>query len=187
MRTAVAVENHRTTAQLLARGFPAARRTTWATSQSCRGGRSHLRGQCGRFRVGRMSCASRLFGLALPFVVYAMHLGNPLFKTTYTQHAEMVERLVAAAQAESLPVVLAGDFNMSDRSASYRELGGAFRDAIRTSFADTTYDDGLWMLLQLRIDYIFVSRSLCARSATTFTVPGSDHDGLEVEIGTRSS
>ena len=122
-----------------------------------------------------------------PFVVYAMHLGNPLFKTTYTQHAEMVERLVAAAQAESLPVVLAGDFNMSDRSASYRELGGAFRDAIRTSFADTTYDDGLWMLLQLRIDYIFVSRSLCARSATTFTVPGSDHDGLEVEIGTRSS
>lgn len=118
-----------------------------------------------------------------PFIVYAVHLANPLRETSFSHFADMIQRVLVAARSERLPVVLAGDFNMSDRTAWYRTFDGVFRDAMRASFAHSTYDDSVWSLLQLRIDHVFISRNLCARSATTFAVPGSDHDGLEVELG----
>jgi endonuclease/exonuclease/phosphatase (EEP) superfamily protein YafD len=118
-----------------------------------------------------------------PFVVYAIHLANPLHDVSFDEHAAIVERLLRAAQAESLPVVIAGDFNMTDRSSSYRLLDGALRDAMRTDLAGNTYEQSLWVLLQLRIDHVFVSRDLCAAGAFAFAVPGSDHEGLDVQIG----
>ena len=118
-----------------------------------------------------------------PFVVYAVHLPNPLYSTSFSAHTATIERLLQSAQSEHLPVILAGDFNMSDRSSSYRMLDGAMRDAMRSSFASTTYDHWAWFALQLRIDYVFLSDQLCATDGSTFTVPGSDHDGLEVNLG----
>jgi endonuclease/exonuclease/phosphatase (EEP) superfamily protein YafD len=118
-----------------------------------------------------------------PFVVYALHLANPLHEVSWSQHAAVVERLLRSAEDEDLPVVLAGDFNMTDRSTSYRVLGGAMRDAMRSTYAGNTYEQALWVLLQLRIDHVFVSRRLCAADARTFGVPGSDHEGVEVELG----
>jgi endonuclease/exonuclease/phosphatase (EEP) superfamily protein YafD len=119
----------------------------------------------------------------LPFVVYAVHLPNPLYETSFSAQAATIERLLQSAQGEHLPVILAGDFNMTDRSTSYRALDGAMRDAMRSSFAATTYDRWQWALLQLRIDYVFVSDQLCDMDGSTFTVPGSDHDALEVDLG----
>jgi endonuclease/exonuclease/phosphatase (EEP) superfamily protein YafD len=118
-----------------------------------------------------------------PFVLYAVHLANPLHEISFSQHAVTVERLLHAADGERLPVVLAGDFNMSDRTTSYRLLDGAMNDAMRSTTAGNTYEDGPWVLLQLRIDHVFTSRSLCAADGTTFNVPGSDHEGLSVELG----
>jgi endonuclease/exonuclease/phosphatase (EEP) superfamily protein YafD len=119
----------------------------------------------------------------LPFVLYAVHLPNPLYETSFSAQAATIERLLQSAQGESLPVILAGDFNMTDRSTSYRALDGAMRDAMRSSFAATTYDRWQWALLQLRIDHVFVSDQLCDMDGSTFTVPGSDHDGLDVNLG----
>ena len=118
-----------------------------------------------------------------PFVVYAVHLPNPLYSTSFSAHTAAIERLLQSAQSEHLPVILAGDFNMSDRSSSYRMLDGAMRDAMRSSFASTTYDHWAWFALQLRIDYVFVSDQLCGMDGSTFAVPGSDHEGLEVNLG----
>jgi endonuclease/exonuclease/phosphatase (EEP) superfamily protein YafD len=118
-----------------------------------------------------------------PFVVYAVHLLNPLYNTSFSAHAATIERLLQSAQSEHLPVILAGDFNMSDRSSSYRMLDGAMRDAMRSSFAAATYRHWAWFVLQLRIDHVFISDQLCAVDDSTFTVPGSDHDGLEVNLG----
>jgi endonuclease/exonuclease/phosphatase (EEP) superfamily protein YafD len=118
-----------------------------------------------------------------PFVVYAVHLLNPLYNTSFSAHAATIERLLQSAQSEHLPVILAGDFNMSDRSSSYRMLDGAMRDAMRSSFAAATYRHLAWFVLQLRIDHVFISDQLCAVDGSTFTVPGSDHDGLEVNLG----
>jgi endonuclease/exonuclease/phosphatase (EEP) superfamily protein YafD len=119
----------------------------------------------------------------LPFVLYAVHVPNPLDETSFSAHAATIERLLQSAQGEHLPVILAGDFNMTDRSTSYRALDGAMRDAMRSSFAATTYDRWQWALLQLRIDHVFVSDQLCDIDGSTFTVPGSDHDALEVDLG----
>jgi endonuclease/exonuclease/phosphatase (EEP) superfamily protein YafD len=118
-----------------------------------------------------------------PFVLYAVHLPNPLYETSFSAQAATIERLLQSAQGESLPVILAGDFNMTDRSTSYRALDGAMRDAMRSSFAATTYDRWQWALLQLRIDHVFVSDQLCDMDGSTFTVPGSDHDALDVDLG----
>jgi endonuclease/exonuclease/phosphatase (EEP) superfamily protein YafD len=118
-----------------------------------------------------------------PFVLYAVHLPNPLHEVSFSEHASIVERLLHSARDERLPVVLAGDFNMSDRSTSYRMLDRAMRDAMRSSLAANTYRQGLWLLLQLRIDHVFVSPELCAAESGTFAVPGSDHQGLEALLG----
>jgi endonuclease/exonuclease/phosphatase (EEP) superfamily protein YafD len=122
--------------------------------------------------------------LGSPFVVYAVHLANPLHDISFDEHAAIVERLLRAAQGERLPVVIAGDFNMSDRSTSYRLMDGTLRDAMRTGLAGNTYEQNLWVLLQLRIDHVFVSRDVCAAGAFTFGIPGSDHEGLDVQLGT---
>jgi endonuclease/exonuclease/phosphatase (EEP) superfamily protein YafD len=119
----------------------------------------------------------------LPFVVYAVHLPNPLYETSFSAQATTIEQLLHSAQGEHLSVILAGDFNMTDRSTSYRALDGAMRDAMRSSFAATTYDRWQWALLQLRIDHVFVSDQLCDMDGSTFTVRGSDHDALEVDLG----
>ncbi|MGZ4110624.1 MAG: endonuclease/exonuclease/phosphatase family protein [Actinomycetota bacterium] len=119
----------------------------------------------------------------MPFVVYAIHLSNPLHETSFSQHARTVGRLLRAAETERLPVVLAGDFNMSDRTTSYRAMDAAMHDAMRSQTAASTYEDGLWALLQLRIDHVFVSPQLCDADGATFNVPGSDHQGLAVDIG----
>jgi endonuclease/exonuclease/phosphatase (EEP) superfamily protein YafD len=182
----VAVENTRTTAEGLDRGFPSVReQQMWGAAVYSRWPLTAPEAVPAPGLADIMRVEVRRPGA--PFIVYAVHLGNPLDKTTYTQQAEQVQELLDAAQAERLPVVIAGDFNVSDRSALYRALDRVFRDAMRASFAHSTYDDRLWSLLQLRIDHVFISRNLCARSATTFAVPGSDHDGLEVELGACAS
>ena len=35
----------------------------------------------------------------------------------------------------------------------------------------------------IRVDHVFVSRDLCSANAFTFGVPGSDHEGLDVQVG----
>jgi endonuclease/exonuclease/phosphatase (EEP) superfamily protein YafD len=118
-----------------------------------------------------------------PFVVYAVHLPNPIREVSFAQQAELVDALLRSALAERLPVVVAGDFNMTDRSTSYRTLDGPLRDAMRSSLPGSTYQRALWALLQLRIDHVFVSPQLCATEAHTLEVPGSDHRGLDVTLG----
>jgi endonuclease/exonuclease/phosphatase (EEP) superfamily protein YafD len=118
-----------------------------------------------------------------PFVVYAIHLSNPLHETTFARQAEVVRRLIVAAEREELPVVLAGDFNLGDRSRAYRMLHDRYRDAMRSTWASSTYDQGPWIVLQLRIDHVFVGDDLCSSGAKVLPLPGSDHDALRVQLG----
>jgi endonuclease/exonuclease/phosphatase (EEP) superfamily protein YafD len=125
-----------------------------------------------------------------PFVIYAVHLLNPLHETTFADQREVVRRLIAAADDEPIPAVIAGDLNLSDRIGSYRMLDGSMRDAMRaqawpprTAWTASTYLAGIWRLLMLRIDHVFMPEDWCARDPATFGVPGSDHAGLQVQIG----
>lgn len=120
-----------------------------------------------------------------PFTLYVTHADNPFHgSTSLSDQRTFVEAVAASAAAEPRPVVVIGDFNMSDRSENYRIMDSAFVDAMREhNVPGSTYFGGLWPLLLVRIDHAFVSPGWCADDGSTFTVPGSDHRGIQVTVG----
>lgn len=119
-----------------------------------------------------------------PFVLYAFHARNPLYEESFADQRRLDELLAGAAEEAGLPVVLAGDFNLSDRAQGYRVLTETYRDAMRAgTWASDTYDLHVWRALLLRIDHLFVPAGWCAQRASTFDVPGSDHDGIAATVG----
>ncbi len=124
-------------------------------------------------------------------VVYVAHLVRPylgprrIFRLGRQMTAQRRERdaLLASARSETAPVVLAGDFNFSDRSIGYRRITGRFRDAMRARWTSPTYVAGLWRPFLLRIDHIFVPRDWCSTSPARFDLRGSDHRGVAVVVG----
>ena len=120
-----------------------------------------------------------------PFVLYVAHALNPLHDySTFADQQAFARAIVAAAAREPLPVVVAGDFNTSDRASSERIFDGPLRDAMRAdTFAASTYVGGWWPLLLLRIDHVWTTPGWCAAAPSTFALPGSDHRGLQVSVG----
>ena len=119
-----------------------------------------------------------------PFVLYAFHARNPLYEESFADQRRLDRLLATAAEDEGLPVVLAGDFNLSDRAQGYRLLTEPYRDAMRAgTWASDTYDLHVWRALLLRIDHLFVPSEWCVDRAGTFDVPGSDHDGIAATVG----
>lgn len=147
------------------------------------------------YRVARV----RVEAPAGPFVLYALHLPKPGARTREEQQANPFHyaRVLAALQrsvaAEELPVVVAGDLNLTDRGPGYRwltgERGGAgdagarLRDAMRTTRTGPTSIKPLWRPLLLRIDHVLVSDGVCASDADRVRVPGADHRALVVRVG----
>jgi endonuclease/exonuclease/phosphatase (EEP) superfamily protein YafD len=119
-----------------------------------------------------------------PFVLYVVHALNPLRSESFDDQRVFTERLLGSIADEQMPVVVAGDLNMSDRVVSYRVMDAALTDAMRAETAGSaTYVSGWWPMLMLRIDHVFVDQTWCASDPFTFGVPGSDHRGLHVSIG----
>jgi endonuclease/exonuclease/phosphatase (EEP) superfamily protein YafD len=123
-----------------------------------------------------------------PFTLVAAHLPRPWRATSNTQATPEDQQRLIGDLAEHVagiegPVVVAGDLNANDRGVGYRTLirGGRLRDAIRTGWAATT--SLKWWPLLLRIDHV-LTRGMCSADANDVTLPGSDHRGLVVEIGT---
>jgi endonuclease/exonuclease/phosphatase (EEP) superfamily protein YafD len=124
-------------------------------------------------------------------VVYVTHLVRPfvgprrilrLREQMTTQRNER-DALLASARTETAPVVLAGDFNTSDRTIGYRRITSRFRDAMRAGWGGPTYVRTVWRPFLLRIDHIFVPRDWCSARPERFALHGSDHRGLAVDVG----
>ena len=127
---------------------------------------------------------ARIWGPGGPFILYLVHQMNPLYDAAFSEQTNDLRALVARASSERQPVVLAGDFNMSDRSRGYREMSDSFRDAMRAGTpAGSTYENGPWSTLFLRIDHIFTTPAWCAANGRRFPVAGSDHEGIEALLG----
>jgi endonuclease/exonuclease/phosphatase (EEP) superfamily protein YafD len=124
-------------------------------------------------------------------VVYLVHLKRPhlgprrIVRIRGQLRAQRREReaLLTSARAEGVPVVVAGDFNTSDRSRAYRRITGRLRDAMRARRAGPTYVATLWRPFLLRIDHVFVPRDWCSAHPERFALHGSDHRGLAVDVG----
>ncbi|MCY3716469.1 MAG: endonuclease/exonuclease/phosphatase family protein [Chloroflexi bacterium] len=139
--------------------------------------------------------------------VYALHLTLPLSpreKNTIEEDIGLeallrydearrnaqIRRLLTLLKAESVPTIVAGDFNMSDTSLIYAELAGQLRDAWRGAGAGA---GRTWPLAEaigwpriirplLRIDYIWHSDSLRPTNAAVGAPIGSDHLPLLAEF-----
>lgn len=107
-----------------------------------------------------------------------------MFHYDETRRNVQIHKLLNILRQETLPYILAGDFNMSDSSLIYRDIDAVMNDAFRAggSGAGRTWPVadkvGLLPLVQpfLRIDYIWHSPQLRATYASVGSHPiGSDH------------
>ena len=150
--------------------------------------------------VDRLELTTALAGTGLrvrvrsssPFVLYAVHLPRASLVhpdgvniTTFAGNRSAAMTLDRLADAESEPVVIAGDLNLSDRTSGYRALAHDRHDALRGGWVGRTYVGSglLWAIASLRIDHLFIPGDWCHRGGHRFTLRGSDHRGVQARIG----
>ena len=117
------------------------------------------------------------------FILYAVRTGTSPLDAAQNDPIG-VDRLRDAARDERLPVVLAGDFGISDRSGGYRTLTDAFRDAMRSGTrAASTAATFPWTFLYLRTEFVLTSPDWCATAGATFDVQDAPAVGLVSGVG----
>jgi vancomycin resistance protein VanJ len=112
----------------------------------------------------------------------------PSYYDTTIQDREMARLLEELAPLDG-PVVVAGDFNMTDQSPGYRrlssELGDAFREAgwgLGLTYPDVEVRSVPTPFPLVRIDYVFHSRDITALSAEVGDRGGPNHRFLVAEL-----
>lgn len=123
-----------------------------------------------------------------PFLLYALHLQRPSRRAlgpqlTVAEQARLVRDLTERMSAAELPVVVAGDLNLTDRGAPFRMIARNRRDAMRTGWTGPTSFRARNRPLLLRIDHVLIPGDWCAADADRFRLTGSDHAGLATTIG----
>ena len=108
-----------------------------------------------------------------------------------TRRNAQIHALLERLKTESLPYIVAGDFNTSDNAIIYGEMSAALHDSFResgigmgASWTDETGEEGLPNFLPplIRIDYVWHSDEIKAISANVGPRLGSDHLPLIVSL-----
>jgi endonuclease/exonuclease/phosphatase (EEP) superfamily protein YafD len=138
---------------------------------------------------GQRGARVRVDGPAGPFVLYAMHLDRPRFgpsvgpEVSVRFHRAIVASLRDAAVAEALPVVVAGDLNLVDRSSGYRRLTGDLSDAMLAGWGRPTAYRPIGVPFLPRIDHVLMPTSWCSTRPSVIDLSGSDHRGVGATLG----
>lgn len=124
-----------------------------------------------------------------PITVVGLHLSVPFPPSSLpcpycpTLRDAQVAALAAFADARAAAggtVVLMGDFNMTDREVAYGDLQGLTDTARAATWRPLALS---WLPPFLRLDYVFVTPGIGARStATGCALSSSDHCPLVVEL-----
>ncbi len=131
----------------------------------------------------------RVEGSEGPVLVYGMHLDRPRFgpssgpQVSVRYHRRIVAALRDAAAGESLPVVVAGDLNLVDRTSGYRRLVSFFDDAMRAGWGRPTALRLVGLPFLPRIDHVLMPAGWCSTDASIFTLARSDHRGVAATVG----
>ena len=108
-------------------------------------------------------------------------------------HTHAVEDLLNRALAEQAPVIMLGDFNMTDRFHVYRLITQHFTDAYRgvgASGFGFSYPHGkrAWLPPLVRLDYLFYSPAFTGLSSELWPQSGSsDHRPLLTRLALMGS
>lgn len=127
--------------------------------------------------------------------LYNVHVPNPFSPGRRIPRVNIQRRDVVAADilrratAERGPLILAGDFNMTDQTAVYKSIAARYRDtyAERGFGLGPTFPGAHPYAPPLaRIDYVFHSDDVQGIAAKTWsTSGGSDHHPVLVQLGIR--
>ncbi|MBM2810248.1 MAG: Endonuclease/Exonuclease/phosphatase family protein [Chloroflexi bacterium] len=154
---------------------------------------------------GHLSQRTRIDMGGETLTLYSVHLNPPWprgWHGTLTPFAFVnpVESSLRQAQVQALlqdvraqpgPVIVAGDFNMGERTWDYRQLSAVLTDAFASSgrglghtfpSRDEWWPFGLHLPPALRIDYVWLGPGLTAREVQVADQMGSDHQGLIARI-----
>jgi endonuclease/exonuclease/phosphatase (EEP) superfamily protein YafD len=155
-----------------------------------------------RIALGHQRVAVELRGV--PLILYNTHpvhsfrlREGELFNSE--AHQQEVNVVLSRVEHDHGAIIIAGDFNMSDQSSDYLRISQRFKDAYRESgwglgftFPDFSHANAMTVnapLLSMfirpmaRIDYVFHSVDLAARSARVLADSGgSDHRPVLVEF-----
>jgi vancomycin resistance protein VanJ len=122
--------------------------------------------------------------------LYNVHPGQPLSRGGFARRQEELSAVLDRVRAETGPLLLVGDFNMSDQSDLYREITALYGDAYRQAGAGMgfTFPAGvpqfqalsdtvrLRILPLARLDYIFHDAAFLPVAARVWPESGgSDH------------
>lgn len=131
-------------------------------------------------------------GPAGRFVLYALHIPRPWvlgdtadgYQVSVAEHQRLAEAVAARVSTETLPVVVVGDLNSTDRGRDYRALtrGAGLVDAMRDIVGMPT-SVGKWRFLLARIDHVLLSPGWCGDDAQRVPMPGSSHRAVTATVG----
>lgn len=121
-----------------------------------------------------------------PIVVYDVHPVPPIsfsLGLMAEAHSHAVDLLLERAAEETLPLLMLGDFNMSDQFPEYDRLTRRYIDSFRVAgepgFGFTYPTDTLPLPPVLRLDYIFHDAAFVAEHVRVWPDTGtSDHHPL---------
>lgn len=132
--------------------------------------------------------------------LYNAHPSQPISPDGFNRREEEIIDLLARATAETNPVILAGDFNMSDQSADYWRVTSHYQDAYRASgwglgltfpatrpyFGGGQYAPSIIQFIPplVRLDYVFHDEHFTSLEARVWPdAGGSDHLPVYVVLG----
>ncbi len=122
--------------------------------------------------------------------IVAVHLAFPLasFPCPYcpdTRDAQAQALAAFAAARAPARVVLAGDFNLTEREPAYRDLATAMTDVVADGGATWRPMAVAWLPPVLRLDYVFASPGVPAAARIDCAGTESDHCPVVATIGLR--
>jgi vancomycin resistance protein VanJ len=141
-------------------------------------------------------------------VIYNVHPTHPGMTTVAFFDASLRRReftdLLNRIQSETLPVIMMGDFNLTDLSLEYRQISSTLTDTFREvgqglgytfpDFREARVSDSIEIIpdnfpehlptpLLMRLDYVFHSEEFTGVTAYVYhTSSGSDHRPLVVTL-----
>ena len=123
--------------------------------------------------------------------LYNVHLVYP-FANNFARRRQDVKELLARMDAERVPVIVGGDFNLTERNIEYGWMTTDYTDAYRSSARGLGWTfapfghlcrENIPVCAAARIDYFFHSAGLSAASAQVWErTAGSDHYPVRVEL-----
>lgn len=119
-----------------------------------------------------------------PVKIIGVHPPSPVSKTDTEERNELLSKLFLSLQSESVPVVVGGDFNVTQFSPVYEDMmtGSQLVDTMSISGLQNSWSKNISPAIRIPIDQIFISPEIQMINRTVGSENESDHLPIMVEV-----